>query len=113
MRVAHYNTFADGGSAVLMLRLHEALLGMGNVRRLRYKKGNLQLPDAHRLECFQAWWDRQRERVQHRFESWAIVPGAASHFRHCRLHKATPPPIEHAATDMKTFKVFWLLISSI
>jgi len=100
MRISHYNTFADGGSAVLMLRLHEALRVMGHDSCIRYRKGNLLLPEAQHLEYCQGWLDRQRERVQHRFETWALVPDAASHYNRCRLHKATPPPVADAAADI-------------
>jgi glycosyltransferase involved in cell wall biosynthesis len=100
MRISHYNTFADGGSAVLMLRLHDALRAMGHDSRIRYRRGNILLPEAQRLEYCQGWLDRQRERVQHRFESWALVPNAASHYGRCRLHKATPPPAADATADI-------------
>jgi glycosyltransferase involved in cell wall biosynthesis len=100
LRIAHYNAFADGGSATLMLRLHDALRAMGHDSRIRYRKGNLFLPEARRLEYCQGWWDRQRERVQHKFENWAMVPGAANAYGRCRLHKATPPPAEDAAADI-------------
>ena len=100
MRVSHYNTFADGGSAVLMLRLHDALRVMGQESRIRYRKGNLLLPEAQRLEYSQSWLDRQRERVQHRFESWALVANPASYYGRSRLHKATPPPSEDATADI-------------
>ena len=83
-----------------MLRLHDALRVMGHDSRIRYRKGNLLLPEAQRLEYCQGWLDRQRERVQHRFESWALVPNAASHYSRCQLHKATPPPSEDTAADI-------------
>jgi glycosyltransferase involved in cell wall biosynthesis len=100
MRISHYNTFADGGSAVLMLRLHDALRVLGHESRVRYRRGNLHLPEVQRLEYCQGWLDRQLERVRHRFESWALVPNAASYYGQCRLHKATPPPAEDAAADI-------------
>jgi glycosyltransferase involved in cell wall biosynthesis len=100
LKIAHYNTFADGGSAVLMLRLHDALRVMGQESRIRYRKGNLMLPEAQRLEYCQGWLDRQRERVQHRFENWALVSNPASYYSRSRLHKATLPPPEDAAADI-------------
>ncbi len=100
MRIAHYNTFADGGSAVLMLRLHEALREQGQDSHIRYRKGNLLLPEARRLEYCSGWLDRQRERVQQRFENWAMVPEAASYFGRYRRHKATPPPAEDTTADI-------------
>lgn len=100
MRISHYNTQADGGAAVLMLRLHEALRGLGHDSHVRYRKGNLLLPEAQRLEYCQSWLDRQRERVQHRFESWALVPNPASYFGRSRLHRATPPPVADTSADV-------------
>lgn len=100
MRIAHYNTFADGGSAVLMLRLHDALRQLGHDSRVRYRKGHLLRPEAQRLEYCQSGWDRQRERVQRRFETWAQVPNAPSFYGRTRLHKATPPPAEDQSADI-------------
>jgi glycosyltransferase involved in cell wall biosynthesis len=100
MHIFHYNTFADGGSAVLMLRLHNALRGMGQDSCIRYRKGNLLLPEAERLDYCQSWLDRQRERVQHRFESWALVSNPKSYYGRSRLHKATLPPPEDATADI-------------
>jgi glycosyltransferase involved in cell wall biosynthesis len=100
VRVSHYNTFADGGSAVLMLRLHDSLRAMGHDSRIRYRKGNLLLPEVQRLEYCQGWLDRQRERVQHRFESWALVPNPASYYSRSHVHKATLLPPEDAAVDI-------------
>lgn len=100
MRVSHYNTFADGGSAVLMLRLHEALRKAGHDSHVRYRQGNLQLPAVRRLEYCSSWLDRQRERIQQRFETWTMVPNAASHFGRTRLHRATPPPAEDVSADI-------------
>src|SRR5882724_5120809 len=100
MHISHYNTFADGGSAVLMLRLHDALRAMGNDSRIRYRKGDIHTAEARRLEYCSGWLDRQRERVQHRFETWALVPNAASYYGRSRLHKATPPASEDLAADI-------------
>ncbi|MGA3266055.1 MAG: glycosyltransferase [Verrucomicrobiota bacterium] len=100
MRVSHYNTFADGGSATLMLRLHDALRVMGHDSRIRYRRGNLQLPEAQRLEYCQGWLDRQRERIRQRFETWAMVPDAPSYFGRCRQHRATPPPAVDYSADV-------------
>lgn len=91
MRISHYNTFAEGGAAVLMLRLHDALRNLGHDSRIYYRQGNLQLPFAQRWEYCSSWLDRQRERIQQRFETWAMVPNAASHFGRTHLHRATPP----------------------
>jgi glycosyltransferase involved in cell wall biosynthesis len=100
MRVTHYNTFADGGAAVLMLRLHATLRELGHDSHVRYRKGNLQLPDVQRLEFCRSWLDRQRERVRQRFENWALVPGAPSYFGRYRSSQPTPPPVEDATSDI-------------
>ncbi len=100
MRVAHYNTFADGGAAVLMLRLHAALRELGHDSRVRHRKGNLQLPGAERLEFCRSWLDRQRERVRQRFETWALRPAAPSYFGRYRSPQPTPPPTEDGTADI-------------
>ena len=100
MRVAHYNTFADGGSAILMLRLHAALRELGHDSRVRYRKGNLQLPDVQRLEFCRRWLDRQRERVRQQFETWALRPDAPSFYGRYRSPQPTPPPAEDATADI-------------
>jgi len=100
MRISHYNTFAEGGSAVLMLRLHDALRKVGHDSRIRYRRGNLQLPGVQRLEYCQTWSDRQRDRIGQRFENWALVPNAPSYFGRYHRHKATRPPAEDATADI-------------
>jgi glycosyltransferase involved in cell wall biosynthesis len=103
MRIAHYNTFADGGSAVLMLRLHDALRELGHDSRIRYRKGHLLRPEAERLEYCHSGWDRQRERIQHRFETLVLTPNAPSYFGRSRLHKKTPPPEPDKSADIIHF----------
>jgi glycosyltransferase involved in cell wall biosynthesis len=100
MRISHYNTFADGGSAVLMLGLHQSLRDLGHDSRIRYRKGNLQIAEVQRLEFCRSWLDRQRERVRQRFETWALVPDAPSYFGRYRSPRLTPPPAEDAAVDI-------------
>ena len=100
MRISHYNTYAEGGSAVLMLRLHQALREGGHESRVRHRKGKILLPGAQPVEYCRSWWDRQRERVQHRFESWAMTPGSGNAFGRSRLHKPTPAPGEDLDADI-------------
>lgn len=83
-----------------MLRLHNALRALGHDSRIRYRIGNIHSAEAQRLEYCDGWLDRQRERVQQRFESWALVPNAASHYGRCHLHKPTAPPSEDAVADI-------------
>jgi glycosyltransferase involved in cell wall biosynthesis len=100
LKISHYNTFADGGAAVLMLRLHKAITDMGYDSSIRYRKGNLFLKEALRLEYCQSWIDRQRERIQHGFESWATVLDSTSSYGRCRLHKPTLPPVADETADI-------------
>lgn len=98
MKIAHYNTHADGGSAVLMLRLHAALRELGHDSRVRYRKGNL--PDAERREFCGSWLDRQRERVRQRFETFAMRDDTPSFFGRYRAPQPTPPADADAAADI-------------
>lgn len=100
MRISHYNTFAEGGSAVLMRRLHEVLRSMGHESRIRYRKGNLHVPGAQRVEYCNGLVDRQSERIRHRLENLLLRPGASSYYGRLRLHKATPPPVDDEASDI-------------
>jgi glycosyltransferase involved in cell wall biosynthesis len=100
MRISHYNTSAEGGSAVLMRRLHDALRAMGHDSRIRYRKGNLQAPGAQRVDYCAGILDRQSERIRHRLENLMLRPGASSYFGRLRLHKDTPPPLEDVASDI-------------
>jgi glycosyltransferase involved in cell wall biosynthesis len=100
MRVAHYNTFADGGAGILMRRLHGALRELGHDSRIRFRKGNLDSPDAARLEFCRSWLDRQRERVRQRFETFALRPDAPSFFGRYRSPQPTPPPPDDATADI-------------
>ena len=65
MRILLHNTFADGGAAVLMLRLHSALAERGHDSRICCRKGNLQLPDAKRLEFCQSSFGRPARNENH------------------------------------------------
>jgi len=100
LKIAHYNTHADGGSAVLMLRLHAALRELGHDSRVRYRKGSLALPEAERREFCRSWLDLQRERVRQRFETWAMRPDAPSFFGRYRSPQPTLPAADDAAADI-------------
>ena len=90
MRVSHYNTFAEGGSAVLMLRLHQALRKMGCDSRVRYRKGHLNIPGSQRVEYADQWQDIQLEHILRRADSLILKPGAPSYYGRLKYHKATP-----------------------
>ncbi len=100
MRISHYNTFADGGSAVLMRRLHDALILNGQDSCIRYRKGNLHAVGAQRIDYTSGVGDRQLERVRHRVENLMLKSGAHSYYGRLLLHKGTPPPPEDAPSDI-------------
>lgn len=83
-----------------MLRLHAALRELGHDSRVRYRKGNLQLPDVQRLEFCRTWLDRQRERVRQRFETWIHAPRIPFPYGRSRSHKSTPPATGDDAGDI-------------
>jgi glycosyltransferase involved in cell wall biosynthesis len=94
MRIAHYNTFSEGGAAVLMRRLNQSLLAMGHDSRIRYRTGNLLIPGAHRIEYSNGVANRQLERFCRRAENLLLRNEVPSHYGRLLLHKATPPLIE-------------------
>ncbi len=98
MKIVHYNTHSDGGSAVLMLRLHSALRELGHESCVRYRKGIL--PDAERREFCRSWLDRQRERLHRRFETWAMRADAQSFYGGYWAPHQTPPTVDDNATDI-------------
>jgi glycosyltransferase involved in cell wall biosynthesis len=92
MRIAHYNTFAEGGAGVLMQRLHQALQRAGCDSQVYFRKGNPSLPATQRLEFCETWFDRQQERVWNRLGRALMRPGTPSYFGRCRQHRRTPAP---------------------
>ncbi len=76
MKVAHFNTFAEGGSAMLMQRLHQSLLDSGVESHVYYRKGDMFAGNSHRLDFVTARSQRLRERVKWRLENWLLrAPG--------------------------------------
>lgn len=100
MKIVHYNTYSEGGSAVLMRRLHDALRAMGHDSSIRYRQGHLQITDAKRIEYCSSWLDRQRERVQHRFENLILNPNAPSYYSRLIFHKPTRVAQEDCSADI-------------
>lgn len=96
MRIAHFNTFADGGAGVLMQRLHQGLQTAGCDSRMFYRKGSLASPAARRLEFCRGWLGRQAERVWNRLERAKLRPDAPSYFGRYRPHRRTPAPPDFA-----------------
>lgn len=100
MKVAHFNTYADGGAAVLMRRLDDALRKAGHDSSIRYRHGYLLLPGAERVEYCQSWLDRQRERLRYRAENLMLEPGVPSYYSRLQLHRPTPIPAKDASADI-------------
>jgi glycosyltransferase involved in cell wall biosynthesis len=76
MRIAHFNTFTEGGAAVLMLRLHQSLLDSGVESHVYYRKGDLFARNSRQLEFARTRSRRFRERVKGRLENWLLrAPG--------------------------------------
>ena len=76
IRIAHFNTFTEGGAAVLMLRLHQSLLDSGMESHVYYRKGDLFARNTYQLEFAPARHQRLRERVKLRLENWLLrMPG--------------------------------------
>jgi glycosyltransferase involved in cell wall biosynthesis len=98
--ISHYNTFADGGAAVLMRRLDAALRELGHDSRIRHRRGELAAGHGERLEFCRSWLDRQRERVRLRFETFALRPAAPSFFGRYRSPQPTPPPAADVVADI-------------
>ena len=83
-----------------MLRLHSALRELGHDSHIRYRKGNLSLPEAEQREFCRSWLDRQRERGRQRLETFAMRPDAPSFFGRYRSPQPTPPTATDAAADI-------------
>ena len=72
MRVAHFNSLLEGGSAMVMLRLHEALLRDGIASRIYYRRGQPQGNHSRQLE-FVGKVQRVAERIKDRVESEILI----------------------------------------
>jgi glycosyltransferase involved in cell wall biosynthesis len=72
LKVAHFNTHAEGGSAVLMLRLHRALLKAGIESTVYYRRGHLSDPQCIQLEFANDFLSQLRERIKGRCENWLL-----------------------------------------
>jgi glycosyltransferase involved in cell wall biosynthesis len=113
VRIAHFNTFAEGGAGVLMQRLHQALQRAGCDSRIYFRKGELPLPATQRLEFCESWFDRQRERVGNRLERAFRQFGAPSYFGRFRQPRRTPVPKDTAPDIVHLHWVGqWLDLSS-
>jgi glycosyltransferase involved in cell wall biosynthesis len=106
MKVAHFNTYSDGGSAVLMRRLHEALLGRGVSSHMYFRQGHILSPDATRLEFNRGLTDRLRERVKGKLECW-LSEKSSTYFTTFRA--PTNTRLSEAERDADVFHLHWVL----
>jgi len=92
MKIAHYNTYASGGSAVLMQRLHEGLLKEGVDSRLRYREGSLDSTDAELVAYTKSGLDRFLERARYSIENRLLKQPPRSYFSRTVFHRSTCLP---------------------
>ena len=90
MKIAHFNTSSFGGAAVLMQRLHTALLARGQ-ESVGYVRDEAHLPDKILARDFSSSEkDRFFERARYSLENRIRVSKAPSYYSRLRLHHATP-----------------------
>lgn len=92
MKIAHYNTHASGGSAVLMQRLHDGLLKAGVDSRLRYKAGTMESKDARCVPYATFGFDRFMERARYSIENRMLRKPPRSYFSRMVFHRPTELP---------------------
>jgi glycosyltransferase involved in cell wall biosynthesis len=105
LKVAHFNTHAEGGSAVLMLRLHRALLKAGIGSSVYYRRGHLSDPNCIQLDFANGLLSQLRERVKGRGENWLLrKPG--NFFSSLRYPAKTALPLAHRGADI--YHLHWI-----
>ena len=107
MKIIHFNTDSAGGSAVLMMRLHQALRQMGQESRMKFRHGEiLGDPAAQRIEYSKTPLDRLLERGRYSFENRLVGAEPASYYSRMRLHRGTPCP--EPALDGAIIHLHWV-----
>lgn len=96
MKITHFNTTAEGGAAVLMLRLHEALLNAGIDSHICYRKGNLYTKNSHQIEFLTTPIPKIQERINLKLEN-QIRQGSENLFSLLRSPVKTKLPSCHHA----------------
>lgn len=99
MKIIHFNTFNEGGAAVLMLRLHEALLNAGidsHNSHICYRKGNLYTKNSHQIEFLTTPIAKIQERINLKLEN-QIRQGSENLFSLLRSPVKTRLPSSHQA----------------
>src|SRR5271165_5982818 len=99
MRVAHFNTFAEGGSAVLMVRLHRALLDAGVESRIYHRRGEFAEDEGRKLEFIRGIPSRLVERLKERLES-KMLADRRNYFGTLWSPVETCSPAEDGAPDL-------------
>ncbi|MEH6518306.1 MAG: glycosyltransferase [Halioglobus sp.] len=106
MRVIHFNTYASGGSAVLMQRLHRALRERGHDSAMRYAAGELAETHAQRRYADEGGLDALRTRVRHSLENRMLRASPPSYFSRSRSHRDTT--LEAMDRDADLYHLHWV-----
>jgi glycosyltransferase involved in cell wall biosynthesis len=92
LKIAHFNTSSVGGAAVLMQRLHTALLDLDQ-ESVGYVRDAAHLPDKILAQDFSSSEkDRFFERARYSLENRIRFSKAPSYYSRLRLNHATPAP---------------------
>ncbi|MBD2338951.1 glycosyltransferase [Calothrix sp. FACHB-156] len=105
MIVAHLNTSAEGGAAVLMLRLHQALLNAKVESHVYYRKGQLYAKNSHHLEFIQTPIAKFQERIKLKLER-KLLRGSDNLFSLLRSPVKTVLPLSHRIADI--YHLHWI-----
>jgi glycosyltransferase involved in cell wall biosynthesis len=106
MRVIHFNTYASGGSAVLMRRLHSALRDRGHDSEIRYGEGEIEDTHAKRQYADAGALDALRIRARHSIENRLLRSTAPSYFSCLRSHRVTALEANDRAADL--YHLHWV-----
>ncbi|QIR37992.1 glycosyltransferase [Tolypothrix sp. PCC 7910] len=105
MIIAHFNTSAEGGAAVLMLRLHQALLNTGLESQIYYRKGQLNTKNSHQLEFIQTPIAKFLERIEFKLEN-KLLRSSDNLFSLLRSPVKTVLPLSHRIADI--YHLHWI-----
>lgn len=100
MIISHYNTHAQGGSAVLMKRLHQALCGMGHESRMSVSEGAEDRSEMRCLDYPAGNVLRLLTRARDAFENRLLGPDPESYYSRMRRHIRTPIPDGEQLADV-------------
>jgi hypothetical protein len=98
MKVIHFNSYAVGGSAVLMLRLYQELLKRSVDSQFRFRAGQVDTPNAVRSEFQRGSIDRVTERIGYSLENRMLRSDSDSYFSRTKtLHPTRLPESDRDA----------------